>query len=203
MFNVQLVKGNPKTALNGPDKLLLSENTAKKYFGNDDPMGKGWFTVMPNIQSNFEVTGVFKEFPSNSHLIIHHLASYSHSWQHARQSGDTTNATETSWGWYDFYTYLQLRQGLIRKNLNPNFLPFVIDTSIAGIGKRKIMSVAEIHIIPLRDIHLYSNYNQEAEVNGNGQAVSFLFLIAFLIIGIAWINYINLATARSLNVQGK
>src|SRR6185503_4696710 len=56
---------------------------------------------------------------------------------------------------------------------------------------------AEIHAIPLSDIHLYSNYNQEAEVNGNGQSVSFLFMIAFFIIGIAWINYINLATARS------
>jgi len=50
----------------------------------------------------------------------------------------------------------------------------------------------------LSDIHLYSNYNQEAEVNGNGQSVSFLFMIAFFIIGIAWINYINLATARSM-----
>src|SRR6185503_2741170 len=56
---------------------------------------------------------------------------------------------------------------------------------------------AEIHAIPLSDLHLYSNYNQEAEVNGNGQAVNFLFLIAVFIIGIAWINYINLATARS------
>jgi putative ABC transport system permease protein len=56
----------------------------------------------------------------------------------------------------------------------------------------------ELHVIPLRDIYLYSNFNQEAEVNGNGQSVAFLFLIAFLIIGIAWINYINLATARSL-----
>ena len=55
-----------------------------------------------------------------------------------------------------------------------------------------------MHLIPLSDIHLYSNYNQEAEVNGNGQAVSFLFLIAIFIICIAWINYINLATARSV-----
>src|SRR5206468_3616730 len=57
---------------------------------------------------------------------------------------------------------------------------------------------AELYLIPITDIHLYSNYNQEAEVNGNGQAVSFLFLIAILIICIAWINYINLATARSV-----
>src|SRR6187431_1587044 len=51
--------------------------------------------------------------------------------------------------------------------------------------------------MPVTDLHLYSNYNQEAEVNGNGQAVNFLFLIAVFIIGIAWITYINLATARS------
>ncbi|MGZ5135330.1 MAG: FtsX-like permease family protein, partial [Flavitalea sp.] len=57
---------------------------------------------------------------------------------------------------------------------------------------------ASLYLLPLRDIHLYSNYNQEAEVNGNGQAVGFLFLVAIFIIGIAWINYINLATARSV-----
>src|SRR6185312_11741428 len=56
----------------------------------------------------------------------------------------------------------------------------------------------ELYLIPVSDIHLYSNFNQEAEVNGNGKAVSFLFLIAFLIIAIAWVNYTNLATARSL-----
>jgi putative ABC transport system permease protein len=65
-------------------------------------------------------------------------------------------------------------------------------------GERQIMYATELHLIPLSDIHLYSNYNQEAEVNGNGQAVSFLFLIAIFIICIAWINYINLATARSV-----
>src|SRR6202012_282900 len=56
----------------------------------------------------------------------------------------------------------------------------------------------KIFIIPLRDIHLYSNYNQEAEVNGSGSAVKFMFLIALIILGIAWINYINLSTARSV-----
>src|SRR5258708_39752874 len=57
---------------------------------------------------------------------------------------------------------------------------------------------SELYLIPLGDIHLYSNYNQEAEVNGDGKAVGFLFMIAFFIIAIAWINYTNMATARSL-----
>ncbi len=56
----------------------------------------------------------------------------------------------------------------------------------------------ELHLLPIKDIHLKSNYNQEAEVNGNGQMVSFLFLIGIFIISIAWINYVNLSTARSV-----
>jgi len=76
MFNVQLVKGNLKTALDAPDKILLSENTAKKYFGNDDPLGKRLTDRDPDYSRTFEVTGVFKEFPVNSHLVINHLVSY-------------------------------------------------------------------------------------------------------------------------------
>ena len=198
MFNVQLVKGNPKTALNGPDKLLLSENTARKYFGNENPMGKKLVYRNSNYSRTLEVTGVFKEYPSNSHLIIHHLASYATLGSINRQFGDTTNATETNWGWYDFYTYLRLRSGVDLKKFESKFPAFCTRYINNSDWAKANHVVAEIHILPLRDIHLYSNYNQEAEVNGNGQAVSFLFLIAFLIIAIAWINYINLATARSL-----
>jgi putative ABC transport system permease protein len=198
MLDIQLTKGNPQTALNGPDKILLSENTAKKYFGNDDPMGKKLVYRDPDYTKTLEVTGIFKEFPANSHLIIHHLLSYSTLGSILRQLGDTSNATETAWGWYDFYVYLQLKPGTDRKKLESKF-PAFCDRYINSQEWAKANNVrAEIHMLPLSDIHLYSNYNQEAEVNGNGQSVSFLFLIAFFIIGIAWINYINLATARSL-----
>ena len=112
--------------------------------------------------------------------------------------GDTSNATETAWGWYDFYTYLQLKPGTDLKKLESKF-PAFCDKYINNQEWAKTNNVkAIISTLPLTDIHLYSNYNQEAEVNGNGQSVSFLFLIALFIIGIAWINYINLATARSL-----
>ncbi len=198
MFNVQLIKGNPKTALDAPDKLLLSEKTAKKYFGNDEPLGKKLVYRDPNFTRTLEVTGVFKEFPSNSHLIINHLVSYSTRASINRFFGDTANSTETSWGWYDFYTYLELKPHTDLKKFESKF-PAFCNRYINNQDWAKANNVvAEIHVLPIRDIHLYSNYNQEAEVNGNGQSVSFLFLIAFLIIGIAWINYINLATARSL-----
>jgi len=198
MLDIQLTKGNSKSALNGPDKILLSENTAKKYFGTEDPMGKKLVYRDPDYTRTLEVTGVFKEFPANSHLIIHHLLSYSTLGSILRQLGDTSNATETAWGWYDFYVYLQLKPGTDRKKLESKF-PAFCDRYINSQEWAKANNVrAEIHMLPLADIHLYSNYNQEAEVNGNGQSVYFLFLIAFFIIGIAWINYINLATARSL-----
>jgi putative ABC transport system permease protein len=198
MFNLQLIKGNPKTALNAPDKILLSEKTAKKYFGNDDPMGKRLVYRAPEYTTSFEVTGVFKEFPSNSHLIVNHLLSYTTLGSMLRQLGDTSNATETNFGWYDFYTYLQMKQGTDLKKFESK-LPAYCDKYINSRDWEKKNNVRnELYVIPLRDIHLYSNFNQEAEVNGNGQSVAFLFLIAFLIIGIAWINYINLATARSL-----
>jgi putative ABC transport system permease protein len=199
MFNVQLMKGNPETALNGPDKLLLSESIAKKYFGNEEPMGKHLALRDPNYTRTFEITGIFKEFPSNSHLIVNHIASYVTMQSIANSIWrDTANSTETSWGWYDFYTYLQLKPHTDLKKFESKFPAFCNKYINSSDWAKANNVVAEIHILPLRDIHLYSNYNQEAEVNGNGQSVSFLFLIAFLIISIAWINYINLATARSL-----
>jgi putative ABC transport system permease protein len=199
MFNVHLVKGNPATALNGPDKLLLSEALAKKYFGDEEPMGKHLVERDPSYTRTFEITGIFKEFPSNSHLIVNHIASYATMQSIANSIWhDTANATETSWGWYDFYTYLQLKPGVDRQKFESKFPSFCDRYINSNDWSKTNHVVAEIHILPLTAIHLYSNYNQEAEVNGNGQAVSFLFLIAFLIIAIAWVNYINLATARSL-----
>ncbi|MGC4035888.1 MAG: ABC transporter permease [Chitinophagaceae bacterium] len=198
MFNIQLKEGNPANALNGPDKLLLSENTARKYFGNEDALGKRLVYREGRYMATYEITGVFKEFPKNSHLIINHLASYASLAKLNRFYGDTSNSTETAWGWYDFYTYLQLKPGTNIEKFEAKF-PAFCTKYIDGLDWAKTNNIKTvISTIPLRDIHLYSNYNQEAEVNGNGQSVSFLFLIALFIIGIAWINYINLATARSL-----
>ncbi|MEP7106783.1 MAG: ABC transporter permease [Ferruginibacter sp.] len=198
MFNIRLLKGNPNLALNGPDKILLSENCAKKYFGEGEALGKKLIFRDPGFSRTFEVTGVFKEYPANAHLVIDHLASYATLASIVLQSGDTTNSTETSFGWYDFYTYLQLRPGTNIKKFEAK-LPAYCDRYLNSLEWAKTNNVThELHLIPLPDIHLYSNFNQEAEANGNGQSVSFLFMIAFFIIIIAWINYINLATARSM-----
>jgi putative ABC transport system permease protein len=199
MLAVNLQKGNPATALSDPDKIIVSESMAKKYFGDEEPMGKRLTVRDPQGTWSYEVTGVFRDYPRNSHLIIEYLVSYATLGKLARMAwGDTTNATETSWGWYDFYSYVLLKPGADLKALETK-LPTFCDRYINNQEWSRNNNIrCELALLPMPDIHLYSNYNQEAEVNGNGRAVSLLFLIAFFIIGIAWINYINLATARSM-----
>ena len=199
LLDIHLVKGNPATALDAPDKIILSETMARKYFGADDPMGRRLKAQVDGSVELCEVTGIFRDYPANSHLILNHLISYSTLARITLQVWhDSTNLTETSWGWYDYYAYIQLRPGADWRTLQSK-LPAFCDRHMNELEERKSAnSKNELFLIPMSDIHLHSNYNQEAEVNGNGKAVSFLFLIAFLIIAIAWINYTNLATARSL-----
>ena len=198
MFSLQFLKGNPSTALNGPDRIVLSESMARKYFGAEDALGKTLVNRSGDHVQPFQVTGVYRDFPENSHLILDYLVSYSTLNKEMIAMGDTSNASETAWGWYDFYVYIQLKSGVNYQSLEakmPSFTDKYINSQEWAV---KNNHRTELHLIALPDIHLYSNYNQEAEVNGNGGAVSFLFLIAVFIICIAWINYINLATARSV-----
>jgi putative ABC transport system permease protein len=195
MLGIRLTKGNPAHALDGPNKILLSSDMARKYFGNEDPIGKR-LTVREGSGYSLEVTGVF-EYPVNSHLILHHLISYTTLDEQIAKGGDSTRPAETAWGWYDFYAYLQLRPGTDLQQLQAK-MPAFCDRYINTEERKKNNMRDELYLIPLTDIHLKSNYNQEAEVNGNGRAVGFLFLISFFIIVIAWVNYTNLATARSL-----
>ncbi|MCO6491507.1 MAG: ABC transporter permease [Phaeodactylibacter sp.] len=200
MFGLKLLSGDPAAALSGPDKILLSESMARRYFGRTDVLGRNLVVKDPNVFQTYQVSGVFQDYPANSHLVIDYLVSYRTLGKLVQQIwGDTTNATETSWGWYDFYTYLELFPDADAKQFREK-LPAFVDKHINAPRRERGSSntVNAIGIIPLQDIHLHSNVNQEAEVNGSGWAVSVLFLSAFFILLIAWVNYINLATARSL-----
>jgi putative ABC transport system permease protein len=211
MFTLPLTEGDPRTALNGPDKMIISEDMARKYFGGEDPIGKrftasGWPTYFPiwkyGQTESFEVTGVFRNYPGNSHLSISYLISYPTFVDLVAKAGSPnkywSDAAETAWNWYDMYTYLQLRPGIGAARLETQF-PGFADRHVNDLpDTRKTQFRYEFSLIPLRDIHLYSHDVEEAEVNGSGKTVYFLLLIAILIIVIAWVNYTNLATARSL-----
>lgn len=192
-FSEKLIAGNPKEGLNGPDKIMISESMAKKYFGDQPALGKQ-IQVKTRPYTAFEVTGVFKDHPKNSHLIVDYLVSFrtfSNYYKTWREGFDT----ETRFDIIDFFTYLKLAPGTDPAKAEKTIEKFR-DKYLPPdwINKNHL----DFHLIPLKDIHLYSNINQEAEANGNGERVSFLFLIAIFIICIAWINYINLTTARSV-----
>ncbi|HRI20442.1 MAG TPA: ABC transporter permease [Panacibacter sp.] len=198
MLNIQLIKGNAANALSGPDKIILSEDMARKYFGAEDALGKILTFRDANKLQRFEVTGVFKNYAPNSHLMLQYLVSYATLGKQLRMDGDTTDASEKQWGWYDFYTYIQLKPGTdytsFEKKLPAFCYRYWPDHEWAKLNNAK----DALYLIPVKDIHLGSNFNQEAEVNGNGRSVQFLFYIALFILVIAWVNNINIATARSM-----
>ncbi len=198
MFSISVINGDAASVLNGPNKMMLSESLAEKYFGHDDPVNKK-ITVREGGKSYYyEVTGIFKNYPANSHLSFNYLISYPTFVDKIRSLGAPKWLDpETSLGWYDYYMYLQLSPGTSPVQFESKLTAFS-DRYLISDGMRARNSRQDIHIMPLKDIHLRSHLNQEAGVNGDSKSVSFLFLVGFLIIAIAWINYANLATARSL-----
>jgi putative ABC transport system permease protein len=197
MFSLDIIKGDKNALLNAPDKIILSETLAKKYFGDDDAVGKQITIRESGYKYSYLVTGVFKDYPTNSHLTFDYLVSYSTLVDMVKKLGPKYADPETTLGWYDFYVYLQLHPGTDQKKLDAQLVAFC-DKYLNNAFSKAHNNRQDLYSMPLKDIHLYSHYNEEAGINGDGRSVSFLFLIAFLIIIIAWINYTNLATARSL-----
>jgi putative ABC transport system permease protein len=200
MFGIKLLYGDTGAALTGSGKVLLSATEARKFFGETDPVGKV-LTIHSGMRPQpmtLAVTGVYNDLPLNSHLKLPVLVSYQTMSVLAGTYGKPNNRFEDSYGWTDFYTYVLLRPGTSAARVAAR-LPAFIDRHYNNLPRAKSTGDSlALSLMPASDIHLRSHYTEEAEPGGDDQAVSFLFLIAFFIIGIAWINYINLATARSL-----
>lgn len=198
MFSNQMIMGDAATALEKPHTIVISESMAQKYFGEENPMGK--LLRLEDDDLNDElctVTGVFKDVPENTHLKYDVLISF--------QTLFTRDTQGTGWakrrygdGWQrkDFYTYVQLRPETDSKKLESQF-PTLVDKYNPDLQDRNSRYVLSLQ--PLTDIHLYSQLTDEAEVNGNGDGVFYISIIAFFILIIAWVNYINLSTARSFD----
>lgn len=186
IFDINVVTGNRETCLNGPNKVMVSKSAARKYFGDEEPLGK--IITLAGV-APFEVTGVFGDIPENSHIKFDFLFSY-------ETLKNFYGSYQDSWGWYDFYTYVMLKP-----QTNVAVFQKKWDTFLADHMKDrwKNGSRQEFILRPLTDIHLFSNLQYEAipQEQRDGDSVNALGILAFFIIGIAWINYINLATARS------
>ncbi|MDQ2657684.1 MAG: ABC transporter permease [Bacteroidota bacterium] len=188
VFTVPLIQGIDSMALKEPFKVVLSESLAKKYFGQEDPIGK---TIRNNGTMEFEVTGVFADLPPNTHMNINALFSYA-----TFETLVNDAQALRSWHWDGHFTYL-----LLRENVDPvgfeKKLRVFSDAHEAEELKRAGAGMV-FHLQPLTDIHLDSHYMFEFKPNGDRQSTYFLSIVAVLILIIAWINYINLSTAKSI-----
>jgi putative ABC transport system permease protein len=188
IFSFPLIKGDVNKILRSPSSLLLSESAAKKYFGKENPIGKTISVTTQWEGGQYVVEGVFKDIPENSHIQFDFLFSI-------ENLLINTQFKNGAWYWTNFYTYLVLKPGTDLLAFEQKLLS-VIDTHL-GSQLKKINSQEKFVLQPIKDIHLRSNIRDEAGVNNDYKTVSFLLIISFFIIGIAWLNYINLSNAKA------
>lgn len=186
MFSYPLLVGNSATALKEPNTTVISETLAKKIFGANNHLesliGK---VIILGGGEPLKITGIFRDVPENSHLQFDLLCSYiSLSW-----------VADKEFKFPGFQNYVQLKQGTNYKALEAKFSAF---SQKYFQGNKVSGSVEKFYLQPLSKAHLYSDFEDEIGKTGSAVAVWGLLIIAVLIIAIAWINYINLATAKSL-----
>lgn len=191
MFSYPFVEGDAHTALDQPYSAVISASLAKKIYGDEDPLGKP--IKMDDDDRNAElctITGVFKDVPANSHLQFQILISYPTLYKRG------LSRFEDNWGRKDFYTYVQLRPGADAGEVQSK-LSGVIDRHIPDERAQHRQSVLTLQ--PLSRIHLTQGLADEPETTANPNAINFLVIIAFFILAIGWINYVNMTTAASAN----
>lgn len=192
VFTYPLLAGNKNSALSAPLQAALSATTAKKVFGTTDVVGK---TITINRRSHYAITAVYNDAPVNTQIKPDLLLSYA---TFVKRNTDSAsgNGPETAWQWDGCLTYLLLRADADPKKVEAKFKPIV--EQLAGPDMKESNSGIVYHLQPLKDIHLTSHYMMEPGETAEGKTVYLLLGIAFFIVIIAWVNYINLATARAI-----
>jgi len=184
LLHYPLIHGDPDRVFLNPNEIVLTESTALKFFNRTDVLGEiiEWEGKMP-----FHVTGVIPDSPANTHLKINLLISYPTMISAFGEEEDNWNGNNT-------LTYLLLNENVAYDRFVDNLNAFNTQ-----LNEKEIIINERIIAQPVRDIHLYSDKSFEVEKNGDATSVFFLLGVAFLVIIIAIVNYINLSTAKSLD----
>ncbi len=198
VFSIPLIEGDPKTALAEPDGLVISQSIAKKYFRDEDPIGR---QIKFDQTYLFQVTGVMEDTPSNSHVHFDFLASYL-GLKGLRGSGER-DYFHGARNFSDNVTFAYVRfapgtdPDAVRAKI-PGFMDRVLGTRKDKDGN--IIPASQGNTILLRkvtDIHLHSHTSKELETNGDIRYVNLFTVIALFVLIIACINFMNLSTARA------
>ena len=192
MFSFKLLEGDPKTALTRPNTMVITAALARKYFGEENPIGK---TLRLDNNSDYEVSGVMEEMPRNSHFHFDIFLSFS------TQNPDFY----AQWTSFNYQTYLLLAPGADPNQLEAK-LPGMVEKYIGPEIEQYIgATITEFEeqgnhigfaLQKMTDIHLYSDLEDELGANSDAKYIRIFSLIGILILVIACINFMNLATAR-------
>ncbi len=183
LFGYPLLVGDPRTALTQPGSIVLSQDLAEKYFGDEDPMGQ---MMKWDNSLDVQVTGVLGDIPRNSHIAFEGLVSFNTITQYWR------GIEEHNWVWNPCWTYVRLKEDASAAEVERIF-PAFIQKYYPDFLKDQI----EHDLQPISDIHLTSKLDFEMHQNGDKGSVNILWVIGFFILLLAGVNFMNLATARS------
>lgn len=194
MFTLNWISGSAKTAFNNPESVVITRSLAQKYFGNTNPMGKDIFFDSDDDEPVFRtVTGVISDIPSNSQLVLDFIVpSY---------SLDNYERASTYWMNNNEYSYIKISSGINPEDLIPRISGIIHPQLLLdGYYKNNPHYLPNFKLVPIADVHLKStNINFNPGKLGDIKYIYMLSAIALVILIIACVNYMNLATARSMN----
>ncbi|HEY0741308.1 MAG TPA: ABC transporter permease [Chryseosolibacter sp.] len=184
VLDIDFVHGNPKNALTDDNSIIITEKSALKYFGSTDVVGRNlrWFA---QDTTDFKITGVIADYPENTHLKLDFLVNLK----------APTNLRD-QWFEYGYYTLFTLHPGSDIADVQSRIKHFT-KKDVQEVEK-EIGFIAEHDIISLADVHLYANYPGELEQNSKAAYVYIFAIVGVFILVMACINFMNLATARSM-----
>lgn len=188
LMNFPLLKGDPATALADPFSMVITEETARRYFGDSDPLGK---IIRYENKYDFKITGILKNIPQNSHIRFDFLGSYASLSEIEVENFNIWQRIT------DVYTYILLPGKSSAAELEKKF-PGMVKKYLGEVGEN-IADMIKFHLQPLGDIHLHSDLGNEVAENGSAAYVYIFATIAIFVLLIACINFMNLATARAMD----
>lgn len=189
-FSYKLLKGDVNTVLKNPNSVVLSASSAKKYFGDANPVGK--FLDITTMLSSYHciVTGIFEDFPAQSHLHLDIMFSYSslEQWQ------------KDTWYMHEAYTYVKVDSKTDAAAVEKKFPPLGEKYKTEPALKDKLWG---INLIPLTSIHLNAFKPYEREAKGSRKTIGFIIVIACVILIVGWVNFINTLISKAMERAGE
>ena len=181
IFTFPLVRGSKADALTEPYSIILTKRLAQKIFGSGDPLGKS--LRIPEQENDYKITGIMKDVPDNSHLKFSFIISF--------LSLKNRNRNFNDWYRNSYFTYVQLQEGTDSREFEKKIAVF-----LDRYAPKRLAHYTG-YLQPLGRAHLYSHFNFDPAVTGDIKNIYLYSAIAFIILLIACVNYMNLSTARS------